>query len=209
MRFLKNLIFFVSFLICSCTDHKENIELSSTKNVKPYSQIYLGIKLGGLVEDYNETLISLTKSGRLSVLDNGVAYELNEYKNQKYILVPSTVTYNGHIDEVQLLVASKKEDIGVLVQDFKKNNYNMNIPLNKKDKIRSGILEKLNTMYGLPESTDTTKSGNNVFGEMISINRIWRTTKEQILFTETYFAPEQGLEESFSSMYITFKINSL
>ena len=37
----------------------------------------------------------------------------------------------------------------------------MNISLKKKDKIRSGIIEKLSALYGLPESTDTTKSSKS------------------------------------------------
>lgn len=198
-----------SYLYRSTKINIEGGSTSSPKVVETTSQIYLGIKLGGLFKEYNETMQSLVKTGRLRVLDNGVGYELNKYKNQSYILVPVVTTKNEPINEVQFLVADEKKNIGVLIQDFKTNNYNMNIPLNQKVKIRAGIIEKLSTMYGLPKSIDTIKSKLGGFGEMIEIKNIWRTPDEQIYFTESYFGAELGLKESFSSMYITFKRNSL
>ena len=207
MRVIINFILLLSLLIFSCAEEKKNTEFLSSNVVEPSFPIYLGIKLGGSSKEYTETLKSLAKTDRLSVLDNGVAYELNVYKNQNYILVPVVTTINERIDEVQFLAAAEKKDIGELIQNYKKNNYTMNISLKKKDKIRSGIIEKLSALYGLPESTDTTKSSNSLVGEMLEIKKIWLTPKEQILFTETYFAAGQGLEEGFSSMYITFKRN--
>lgn len=199
-------MYLILFSLCACTTQKSNPIVEKTEETASILPIYLGIKLGCTTEEYTKTLKELSTHGRLDVLDNGIAYEVNMYKNQSYILVPTITKTKNRITEIQFLAAVNKKDIGELIKNYQNNNYLLNIPIENKFKIRSGILEKLETMYGRPESTDSVKNNiNSILGDFMTINKTWYTSQRniKILFSETYNF--QDKEESFSSMYFSFE----
>jgi hypothetical protein len=155
---LKALAVCICFLIIlvSCNENHER-------------EVFLGMKLGSSISNYNKYIESLIENKKLLRTRDGVfnIRKINEF--QDYYLIPYAIQSDTLISEIRILVADKLSVIQKYVDGEDRNMAYLGLGESVYDwnyiaytEIESQLLADLQDKYGSPDFIDSAKVGDEL-----------------------------------------------
>lgn len=184
-------------------------------------EVFLGMKLGTSVANYNKYAESLIENKKLIRNREGIFNIKKTIDNKEYYLIPYANYSDTIITVIKVLVADKKSNIQKLVENESENADYMglgeslyswnNIPY---DEIEAQLLSELKSKYGNPDLVDTTKIDNLLLGTriiMFTKNMLWKDKNGvDINFIKRYspyIEPTGEISETTGNIKIIYSYN--
>lgn len=205
-----------SLLICICF----LIILVSCKE-NPEREVFLGMKLGTSISNYNKYAESLIENKKLLRTSDGIfnIKEINEF--QEYYLIPYAIQSDTLISEIRVLVADRRSEIQKFVDEENRNSSYLGLGESVYDwnniaytEIESQLLTDLEDKYGSPDFIDSTKVGDelSLFSIVLYTNvMVWEDRNGvDINFVKRYspyIDPTGENNQTSGSLTIIYRLN--